>query len=76
MILALTHHIPFVGISYSQKTTMLLEEIDWKYTHTSGEKADDILQSIDTIELNYLELEDNLSKHHTRYQTTYNNSFP
>lgn len=50
MILALTHHIPFVGVSYSQKTTMLLEEINWKYTHSGNEKADDILRSIDTIE--------------------------
>lgn len=76
MILALTYHIPFVGISYSQKTTMLLEEIDWKYTHTGSEKADDILQSIDSIEWSYLELESTLKVHHIRYQSTYKNSFP
>lgn len=76
MILALTHHIPFVGISYSQKTNMLLEEINWKYAHASDGKADDILGSIDTIESNYSELESTLKKHHSQYQTTYKNSFP
>jgi polysaccharide pyruvyl transferase WcaK-like protein len=76
MILALTHHIPFIGISYSQKTSMLLGEIDWKYSHTGKEKTDDILDSINTIEADYEELKKSLESHHKRYKTAYKNSFP
>jgi polysaccharide pyruvyl transferase WcaK-like protein len=76
MILALTHHIPFVGVSYSQKTAMLLEEINWKYSHSGTEKTDDILRSINIIEWNYSELESTLAAHHAQYQSTYKKSFP
>jgi predicted nucleotide-binding protein (sugar kinase/HSP70/actin superfamily) len=76
MILALTHHIPFIGISYSQKTNMLLGEIDWKYSHAGNEKTDDILENINTIESHYEELKKSLELHHTGYKTAYNNFFP
>lgn len=76
MILALTHHIPFVAISYSQKTNILLEEINWNYAHQSDAKVDDILGSINTIEQEYEELSQKLAERHAHYQTQYTQSFP
>lgn len=76
IILALTHHIPFVAVSYSQKTNILLNEISWEYTHTSDAKADDILESINTIENNYSALGKKLAEEHKKYQSHYTHYFP
>lgn len=76
IILALTHHIPFVAVSYSQKTNMLLNEISWDYAHTSDAKADDILESMNTIEKNYSALSKKLAEEHEKYQSHYTHYFP
>lgn len=76
MILAIDHHTPFIGISYSKKTDSLLENLDWKYSHTSDTNSADIIRDILEIEKKYPELEEKLAQKHLSYQTLYNNSFP
>lgn len=76
MILAVDHHTPFIGISYSKKTDSLLQDLDWKYSHTSDTNSADIIRDVLEIEQNYTELEKKLEKKHLSYQTLYINSFP
>jgi len=76
MILAVDHHIPFIGISYGKKTQYLLEDLDWKYTHTSDVSVTQIVENILEIEKNYPEIEGKLAQKHLSYQTLYTNSFP
>lgn len=76
MILSVDHHIPFIGISYSRKTDYLLQDLDWKYSHTSDTNSADIIRDILEIEKKYPELEEKLAQKHLSYQTLYNNSFP
>jgi len=67
MILAIDHHIPFIGISYTKKTNTLLEEIDWKYVHSGDVSTETLLTDIETIESSYPELSQKLQIHHTNY---------
>lgn len=76
MILAVDHHIPFIGVSYGKKTQYLLEDLDWKYAHTSDVSAAQIIEDIYEIENHYTELEKKLAQKHLSYQTLYTNSFP
>lgn len=76
MILAVDHHIPFIGVSYGKKTQYLLEDLDWKYAHTSDVSAAQIIEDIHKIENHYTELEKKLAQKHLSYQTLYTNSFP
>lgn len=70
MILAIDHHIPFIGISYGQKTSQLLREIDWKYTCQGA--WDDVIKHIEEIEGNYVQLSTQLEKIHGSQRENYN----
>jgi|GEM_PF-862543 len=76
MILAIDHHIPFIGISYGQKTETLLSEIMWKYTHDSDVDSTNILSDLEDIESNYASLEEKLIEHHKNSQELYSKNFP
>ncbi len=76
IILAVDHHIPFIGISYGKKTQYLLQDLDWKYTHTTDVSVTQIIEDVTEIEKNYPKLEEKLEEKHLPYQTLYINSFP
>lgn len=76
MILAIDHHVPFIGISYGKKTQYLLQDLDWKYTHENDVSVTQIIEDIADMEKNYPELEKKLAEKHLSYQTLYINSFP
>lgn len=63
MILASIYGIPFIGMSYGEKTSSLLSEIGWKYSLT-GDRAssDTLLEAVRDIESHYAELRDQLQK--------------
>ena len=76
MILSVVHHIPFIGISYGQKTNALLEELDWDATFSpENATSESILQSIEDVEKNYSELSATLAHAHQKFQATYANTF-
>lgn len=50
MMLAIDHHVAFIGISYGKKTTQLLTEIGWDYSDDTKIKTDDIVVAIEKIE--------------------------
>ena len=75
MILSVVHHIPFIGISYGQKTNALLEELDWDATFSpENATSESILQSIEDVEKNYSELSATLAHAHQKFQATYANT--
>lgn len=76
MILAVDHHIPFIGISYGQKTGELLRDLDWKYSHENDVTATEILRNIDEIESHYAELQEKLTTKHEEYKAQYSKLFP
>ncbi len=43
MILAIDYGIPFIGISYSKKTAMLLSESGWDYSFERDVQMDEII---------------------------------
>jgi len=76
MILAIDHHIPFIGISYGQKTETLLSEIAWKYAHSTDVNTAKILSDIEDIESKYTSLQEKLGGYHKNSQETYKTYFP
>lgn len=71
MILAIDHHIPFIGISYAQKTIQLLADIGWDYSYDITIKADDIATSLQEIESEYSVLKEKLRVIHITQKNTY-----
>lgn len=76
MILATDHHIPFIGISYGQKTGELLKELDWKYRYENTLSVAEILTNISEIEWNYSQLSEKLAAYHAKWQSQYSKLFP
>ncbi len=51
MILAIDHHIPFVALSYGEKTNSLIKDLSWKYSYTpKAITVEDITHAIVEIE--------------------------
>lgn len=71
MILAIDHHIPFIGISYAQKTIQLLTEIGWGHSYDTKMEAENIVTSIHKIEQEYSRLTEKLRVIHTTQKNTY-----
>ena len=76
MILAIDHHIPFIGISYGQKTAELLSESHWEYAYDIKVQSDTLLNSIQKIESEYALLEKKLETLHSEFQKIYAHNFP
>ena len=71
MILAIDHHVPFIGISYSQKTNSLLTELDWEYYGDKTISAESIVNNIASIEKEYDSLSKKLTLFHDKNRDTY-----
>lgn len=71
MILAVDHSIPFIGISYGQKTSELLEEMNWSYRYDVSASSTNIISSIQKIESEYESLSEKLSSFHKEKSTNY-----
>lgn len=63
MILASIYGIPFIGISYGEKTSSLLSEIGWKYSLT-GDRAstDTLVEAVRDMESRFPEISNQLQK--------------
>lgn len=76
MILAIDHHIPFVGMSYSKKTNSLLSEIAWRHAFWVNTASVEVLEeTLANIEREYSELRSKLAEIHNTSQTVYHEKF-
>ncbi len=75
MMLAIDHHVAFIGISYGKKTTQLLTEIGWDYSDDTKIKTDDIVVAIEKIEWEYSALTEKLKAIHTTQKNAYISGF-
>lgn len=75
MILATCFHTPFIAISYSQKTDVLMNELKWKYTFDTTVTHEKILTSVGEIESHYDKLTQLLRIVHSQIQDEYSKIF-
>lgn len=72
MILAITHHIPFIALSYGQKTDALCDVLHWKY-HADIQNLQEttLWKMLEDIETNRETCIKELKKYHEEQQSTY-----
>jgi polysaccharide pyruvyl transferase WcaK-like protein len=77
MILAIAHHIPFIALSYGQKTDALCDALQWKYRiHTQNLSAEMLQTMLENIETHREQCIEELKKYHHEQQSLYIENFP
>lgn len=76
MILAICHHMPFIGISYGEKTSSLLQALQWDFSFSPDTTTDIFLKSLEKIENNYHTFSEQLDAFHTKAKKDYQTHFP
>lgn len=75
MILSITHGIPFIGVSYSDKTASVLRDIEWEYSFDKNVDSRSIIDAVQKIETDYKELETKLQKYREQKKDEYTRFF-
>jgi polysaccharide pyruvyl transferase WcaK-like protein len=75
MILAIDYGIPFVGVSYAQKTLSVLEDLEWKYSFEKNISSESLVASIIEIEKQYSLLENQLLAYQTSKKEEYKSTY-
>lgn len=75
MILSITHGIPFIGVSYSDKTASVLQAVEWEYSFDKNVDSRSIIDAVQKIETDYKELETKLQKYREQKKDEYTRFF-
>ena len=75
MILAITHGIPFIGVSYSDKTASVLQDMEWEYAFGKKTETPILIDAVEKIEKNYTALEIQLQRYGEKKKADYMDFF-